>query len=158
MIGRPEAAKILPGERVATFSTEPYNWREDPDCYETAQAYSNAKEAGFSAPEPHGIKWKSPRSFMGILSTTFEGSTFVVAQGNESGDDIPDNRFQGQIAFNDPRISFGPKLHRSFRVSFIGREALCNSTSPDEKPPGTPLSPNMIIADRFTSIERLPQD
>lgn len=146
-----QQSDLQPGEKMALFPVEPYQWRNDPDCYISRSALASLRGTW---PRPEALKWQKSRRYSGFLDATFEGSTFVVAKRNEKPDGLGEGRYQAQIYHHDLRVNFGFP-YRTYWVVFIGREALCNSQRPGDAKFSLPTSPNLVIADRFEAVVRV---
>jgi len=136
---------------MATFPTAPYQWRNDPDCYISKAAYQPDQA---SQPLPQVLKWRKSRRFSGYLNATFEGSSFVNAKRNENPDRLKDSRYWAQIYHSDSKVHFSFP-YSTYWVIFVGREALCNSQRPENTRFEQPFSPNLVIADRFETVQRV---
>ena len=139
------------GETVTSVATAPHQWRNDPDCF--------AKGTKIDPSDPFplraaSVKWRNPRRLHGYLYTTFEGWNFVVADRRESSEGLGEGRYQTEIYATGDEIPLAPEPH-SYWIEFIGREALCNSQSPDDATFALSLSPNLVKIDKIQKLQRV---
>ncbi|WP_260927146.1 diacylglycerol kinase family protein [Novosphingobium sp. 9] len=141
---------VRKGEVVTTVALKPYDWRTDPRCLVAGAHY--APELG-EMPEEGAIRWRAPHRFAGTLNTNFEGWSFTVSGKEIAGAESADT-YWADVRYSGSQIEFAPEP-RVYRVTFIGREALCNPQRLGEKSVGGASAPNVVRVDRFSSIERV---
>jgi hypothetical protein len=143
---------VRAGEKISVFPVEPHQWRKDPDCYVSQSAFDLNNEFD---PQPQALKWRKQRKLSGYLFANFEGWSFTPAKQGDDPKDFGNDRYYTSIYYTRTDISFAPEP-RAYWISFIGREALCNSQRPDEAHFDVPFSPNLVIIDQIAKLIRLP--
>ena len=142
---------VRSGEKIVVFSIEPYQWREDADCYVSKSAFDPNNTL---RPRPEALKWRKQRHFSGYLHTNFEAWSFTPAEWSDDSTKFGEGRYSASIYYQGSEIAFAPEP-RAYRITFIGREALCNTQRPDERVTSAPRSPNLVIIDRIESQSRV---
>ena len=142
---------LRPGEKMAVLPLEPHQWRKDPDCYVSKTAFDSNDVL---RPQAQALKWREQRRFSGYLYTNFEGWSFTPAQRKEDPNGLGEGRYYASIYYTGRKIAFAPEP-RTYWVTFVGREALCNSQRPDDPYFDAPFSPNLMIIDRFEAQARV---
>jgi hypothetical protein len=94
------------------------------------------------------LKWRHSRTLRGYFYTNFEGASFVAAQRTDPPEGLGEGRYQTDLYFNtaDFPNSVEP---RTYWIEFVGKEALCNSQSPDDATFGIPFSRNLVWVEKF---------
>ena len=142
---------LRPGETIVIFPTEPHQWRKDPDCYVSRDAFDPNNTF---APAAAALKWSNRHRYSGYIFTNFEGWTFALAKRNENARRLGERRFYADVYYAGNRIAFAPEP-RTYWVNFVGREALCNSQRATDLKFEHPLSSNAVIVDSFLKINRV---
>ncbi len=142
---------LRPGETIVVLPTEPHQWRKDPDCYVSRNAFDPNNTL---QPQAAALKWLKRHRYSGYIFTNFEGWTFASAKRNENPRHLGERRFYATAYYAGNRIAFAPEP-RTYWANFIGREALCNSQRATDLKFDAPLSPNLVIVDSVQTLNRV---
>jgi hypothetical protein len=139
------------GETITTMSLTSPQWRKDADCFEPGAQTLDDTSGYF---EVERVKWRNPRTFQGYYYTNFEGGVFVVAQRTELPAGLGDGRYQTDLYSEAPNFlgSVGPQ---TYWIEFVGREALCNSQSPEDAKFDIPFSRNLVRVEKIMRQARV---
>lgn len=140
-----KADGVKAGETITTMSLAPPQWRKDPGCFEPgAQTLDDI--SGYFDVEL--VKWRNPRTLRGYYYTNFEGGSFVAAQRTEHPDGLGLGRYQTDLYSDAPNFP-GSVEPQTYWIEFVGREALCNSQSPDDAKFDVPFSRNLVRVEKI---------
>lgn len=142
---RARANDLKSGETVTTISLSPPQWRKDPDCFERGGLPLDETSGYFDVEK---LKWRHSRTLRGYFYTNFEGSSFVAAQRTDSPDGLGEGRYQTDLYSNAPDFPNSVEP-RTYWIEFVGKEALCNSQSPDDTTFDIPFSRNLVWVEKI---------
>ncbi len=139
------------GETITTMSLAPPQWRKDPDCFEPGAETLDDTSGYFDVER---VKWRNPRILGGYYYTNFEGAIFVIAQRTELPEGLGEKRYQTHLYSDAPNFpgSVEPQI---YWMEFVGREALCNSQSPEDAKFDTPFSQNLVRVEKILRQARV---
>ncbi len=151
LVAHERADEAKASEAITTISLALPQWRKDPDCFEPD---AKVVDFRFGYYDVERTKWRNPRTFRGYFYTHFEGASFVSAQRTELPDEVGEGRYQTDLYSTTPYIA-GSAEPQTYWIEFIGREALCNSQSPDDASFDLPFSPNLVRVDKVIRQTRV---
>lgn len=144
-VARARANDLKSGETVTTMSLSPPQWRKDPNCFERGGMPLDEKSGYFDVEK---LKWRHSRTLRGYFYTNFEGASFVAAQRTDPPDGLGVARYQTDLYSNAPDFPNSVEP-RTYWVEFVGKEALCNSQSPDDATFDIPFSHNLVWVEKI---------
>lgn len=139
------ANDLKSGETVTTMSISPPQWRKDPDCFKRGGKPLDEKSAYYDVEK---LKWRPSRAFRGYFYTNFEGASFVAAQRTDPPDGLGEGRYQTDLYSDAPDFPNSVE-NQTYWLEFVGKEALCNSQSPDDATFDVPFSRNLVWVEKI---------